>query len=391
MMLAGMRSLRWVGGLFWVVPTLAQAVTFTAMVQWQPSTSPGVVGYHVYARTLTGTYGAPINAGMPTLAGDGTMSSDVGGLDAAVGHAFTVTAYASDGTESALSNELTLPVQLTTTTTSSTTSTTRPPTTTSTSSSTSTTHSTSSTSTTRSTTSTTTSTSPTTTVALGCTTASQCDDGNSCTVDSCDPATGCTHVALQDGAPCDDGDPCATGRLCVTGVCQVPGAALTGADVVGDSAVEMAITKFSLTRHGRSGFRLVARASFQPRMPVEPDRSGMTIELDDASGSALFSASVPADMFEANYGRTRFLYISDRATTAPYAGLRILKVMTGGRSVIVIAKATVPASPLPSPELAGEPLRWKRTDSTLAWTLRWGTTCVSNPVKCHPRKKCPPR
>jgi len=391
MMLAGMRSLRWVGGLFWVVPTLAQAVTFTAMVQWQPSTSPGVVGYHVYARTLTGTYGAPINAGMPTLAGDGTMSSDVGGLDAAVGHAFTVTAYASDGTESALSNELTLPVQLTTTTTSSTTSTTRPPTTTSTSSSTSTTHTTSSTSTTRSTTSTTTSTSPTTTVALGCTTASQCDDGNSCTVDSCDPATGCTHVALQDGAPCDDGDPCATGRLCVTGVCQVPGAALTGADVVGDSAVEMAITKFSLTRHGRSGFRLVARASFQPRMPVEPDRSGMTIELDDASGSALFSASVPADMFEANYGRTRFLYISDRATTAPYAGLRILKVMTGGRSVIVIAKATVPASPLPSPELAGEPLRWKRTDSTLAWTLRWGTTCVSNPVKCHPRKKCPPR
>ena len=390
-MLAGMRSLRWVGGLFWVVPTLAQAVTFTAMVQWQPSTSPGVVGYHVYARTLTGTYGAPINAGMPTLAGDGTMSSDVGGLDAAVGHAFTVTAYASDGTESALSNELTLPVQLTTTTTSSTTSTTRPPTTTSTSSSTSTTHSTSSTSTTRSTTSTTTSTSPTTTVALGCTTASQCDDGNSCTVDSCDPATGCTHVALQDGAPCDDGDPCATGRLCVTGVCQVPGAALTGADVVGDSAVEMAITKFSLTRHGRSGFRLVARASFQPRMPVEPDRSGMTIELDDASGIALFSASVPADMFEANYGRTRFLYISDRATTAPYAGLRILKVMTGGRSVIVIAKATVPASPLPSPELAGEPLRWKRTDSTLAWTLRWGTTCVSNPVKCHPRKKCPPR
>src|SRR5439155_1753736 len=250
MMLAGMRSLRWVGGLFWVVPTLAQAVTFTAMVQWQPSTSPGVVGYHVYARTLTGTYGAPSNAGMPTLAGDGTMSSDVGGLDAAVGHAFTVTAYASDGTESALSNELTLPVQLTTTTTSSTTSTTRPPTTTSTSSSstststthttsststtttppttptttppptttttsssTSTTHSTSSTSTTRSTTSTTTSTSPTTTVALGCTTASQCDDGNSCTVDSCDPATGCTHVALQDGAPCDGGDPCATGRL----------------------------------------------------------------------------------------------------------------------------------------------------------------------------------
>ena len=110
MLLAGVRSLRWLGGLFWVVPTLAQAVTFTAMVRWQLSTSPGVVGSHVYARTLTGTYGAPINAGMPTLAGDGTMTFDVAGLDAAVGHAFTVSAYASDGTESAFSNELTLPV-----------------------------------------------------------------------------------------------------------------------------------------------------------------------------------------------------------------------------------------------------------------------------------------
>src|SRR5437870_1395015 len=126
MMLAGMRSLRWVGGLFWVVPTLAQAVTFTAMVQWQPSTSPGVVGYHVYARTLTGTYGATITAAMPTLAGDATTTTDGSGLDAAGGHTSTLTAYASAWTDTALSTALTLPAQLTTTSTSSTTSTTTP-------------------------------------------------------------------------------------------------------------------------------------------------------------------------------------------------------------------------------------------------------------------------
>jgi hypothetical protein len=177
----------------------------------------------------------------------------------------------------------------------------------------------------------------------------------------------------------------------MAGVCQVLAADGAGADVVNDEAVEMVITKFVLRRHGRSGLGLMARASFQPRMPVEPDRTGMTVEVDDTSGSALYSASVPADMFEANYARTRFLYVADRTTTAPYAGLRSLKVMTGGRSVVVTARATVPASLLPSPTLAGEPLRWERTRSTLAWTLRWDTRCVSHPVKCSPRKKCPPR
>ena len=47
---------------------------------------------------------------------------------------------------------------------------------------------------------------------------SGCDDGNPCTDDSCDPDTGCVHVANED--PCDDGDACTTPGKCVDTVCE---------------------------------------------------------------------------------------------------------------------------------------------------------------------------
>lgn len=48
-----------------------------------------------------------------------------------------------------------------------------------------------------------------------------CDDGNPCTADTCDPATGCAHVAQGQGEiECDDGDPCTELDRCHDGVCQ---------------------------------------------------------------------------------------------------------------------------------------------------------------------------
>src|SRR5262249_23172799 len=35
-----------------------------------------------------------------------------------------------------------------------------------------------------------------------------CDDRNFCTADFCDPANGCGHTAVSDGAACGDADPC---------------------------------------------------------------------------------------------------------------------------------------------------------------------------------------
>ena len=44
-----------------------------------------------------------------------------------------------------------------------------------------------------------------------------CDDGNACTVDSCNPASGCTHAA--GGGACDDGDACTISDTCSGGAC----------------------------------------------------------------------------------------------------------------------------------------------------------------------------
>ena len=53
--------------------------------------------------------------------------------------------------------------------------------------------------------------------------AQSCDDGNGCTIDSCDMASGCTHVD-DDGAQCEDGSVCSEADACLTGKC-VPGQA----------------------------------------------------------------------------------------------------------------------------------------------------------------------
>jgi len=44
-----------------------------------------------------------------------------------------------------------------------------------------------------------------------------CDDGNVCTADSCNPATGCTHTNVP--APCDDGNACTSPDACSAGRC----------------------------------------------------------------------------------------------------------------------------------------------------------------------------
>src|SRR5262249_1733128 len=90
-------------------PTIAVAETFAVRLRWQPSADPSVSGYRAYVRRLDPSYGPPQDLGLPALEIDGTLSSILGGLDAASGYAFALTAYLADGTESGLSNELEVP------------------------------------------------------------------------------------------------------------------------------------------------------------------------------------------------------------------------------------------------------------------------------------------
>ncbi len=45
------------------------------------------------------------------------------------------------------------------------------------------------------------------------------DDNDPCTIDSCNEASGASHVAAADGTPCPDGNRCNGDELCVAGTC----------------------------------------------------------------------------------------------------------------------------------------------------------------------------
>src|SRR5262245_34265885 len=91
-----------------VVPAVASAAQYQARVRWMPGGTEPVAGYRIYQRTLGGVYGEPIDAGLPAPATDGTFDHVWPNLDTALGYAFVVTAYLTDGTESLASNELEL-------------------------------------------------------------------------------------------------------------------------------------------------------------------------------------------------------------------------------------------------------------------------------------------
>jgi probable HAF family extracellular repeat protein len=50
-----------------------------------------------------------------------------------------------------------------------------------------------------------------------------CDDQDPCTIDTCVPATGCSHPAAADGTTCSDGNPCNGPDRCSGGTCRSSG------------------------------------------------------------------------------------------------------------------------------------------------------------------------
>ena len=78
--------------------TASATSTTTAMLSWEPSPSPNVIGYRVYIGTTSGVYSSSINVGSATTC---TFSN------LAVGnYYFAVRAYSASGAESGYSNEV---------------------------------------------------------------------------------------------------------------------------------------------------------------------------------------------------------------------------------------------------------------------------------------------
>ena len=106
------------------------AVPRAVSIRWQPSPTPGVVGYRVYVRQVTdAAFAPPLEVGLPTPANDGTMSATLTGYDDGVDWVFALSAVGTGNDESGLSNPITLGgtgTGSTITTTSTTTSTTVP-------------------------------------------------------------------------------------------------------------------------------------------------------------------------------------------------------------------------------------------------------------------------
>src|SRR5690348_18361279 len=88
-----------------LAPLTANAAPYAARVRWQPSADASVAGYRVYMQAGTGSMAMVVDAGMPALASDGTLSAVVSGLAPCVTHGFGITAYRADGSESPVSNE----------------------------------------------------------------------------------------------------------------------------------------------------------------------------------------------------------------------------------------------------------------------------------------------
>ncbi|MFN8544286.1 MAG: fibronectin type III domain-containing protein [Candidatus Binatia bacterium] len=400
------RAATW--SLLWLLlgwATASDAATRSASVRWSPSASGSPAGYHVYVHAVGQAYGAPLDAGLPTPAGDGSLSYTVPDLDTAITYVFGLRAYAGDGSESALSNEITLTAVTSTTTTTTTstststsTTTTRPPTTTTSSTlrpptTTSTTRPSTSTTTTTlpagpgSTTTTSTSTTSTTLEPAecagdadcadedACTEHERCTDGrcvrdaivcegaDACATARCDAQAGCVTEPLPDGTACDGSDPCVPG-VCNGGACTQP-----AADVArGRDEHYLAVSRFVLRAEGRRR-RLVAQASFAVRDDIDPTATGGTLEVRTDDGAVLYRADVPGTTFRPNRSRRAFRYTVRPGRRAPAQanGLSKLVVKTSGTTADVTVAGSAPE------------FETVAREASLQWVLRVGTQCVRAP------------
>src|SRR5262245_14534617 len=353
-----------------LLATGAQGATRSAVVRWSASPSASVAGYRVYVRPVGSVVGVPRNAGLPTPAGDGSLSFVVSGLDTTASYGFAVTTVTPTA-ESPLSNEIVLEGTAP-----------PPPTTTSTAP-----HRRTTTTTITSTTSTSSTTS--TTLGPACVTDADCVDADACTTNErceaghctldpvvcpdagacaeavCDPVTGCRVDPLPEGSDCETDDPCVPGT-CNAGVCVSPEPLAHGR---APDTHFLAVSRFVL-HGGHAGRRLLARASFAVEGTIDPTAGGGLLQLRDASGEILYEADMPGPTWRANRSRRAFRYAASSTRRAPATAHGLTKIVL--RIHGTIADVSVAGS---SPDLA--PIA---RQPALGVVLALGDRCVRDPA-----------
>jgi hypothetical protein len=217
-----------------------------------------------------------------------------------------------------------------------------------------------------------------------------CESGGRCDLTTCDPALGCQLTALPDGSSCEDGDPCTSGETCRGGECVRPQAATIQAAAAG-SGETLVVSKFALKNAGKRGTRLSARGTFAAFSTLDPRSNEVRLDVRDAEGYSVYSASVPGSAFVPDRGGTRFLYWIPEGQTPVYNGLQKLLLVMNGDSVDIVAKGLIPpsedavvpaaltASAAPkSPKSSSSSSTYE--DTTLAWAMHLFDGCVSDPT-----------
>jgi hypothetical protein len=350
-----------------LVALAARAEAGGARIRWSASVDPRVTGYRVYMRQAGAVYGAPLDAGRPTAAADGSLAYVVSGLTTGKSYYFAVSAYtAAPVLESRISQEIVLgsinPCTIDRCTT------------------------------------------PTScdirTAADGsscddglfcngiavcqggvCTNgpAPSCSDGVACTVDHCDEALArCVHVA-QPGccltnADCVDTDPCTTAEHCAAGACVslatiCPASSCAAAfcdpqfgcglmptpdGVNCDEFCDVLVSRRFTIRNnlGDAAFKL--RASFQPAEPLDPSGANVSLEVADMTGAMVYGGVIPGALVTSNRARTKFAYKAARGVTLLTGGISAisLKVRNGVWTLNARGAATPLIDALGQAELA---------------------------------------
>jgi len=214
-----------------------------------------------------------------------------------------------------------------------------------------------------------------------CTTSDRCSAGRcvgaetttcpvpgACAVGRCDAALGCVSDRVPDGTPCDDGNACTRNDACSAGVCGA----------VPSTASLMTVERFAARSIGATEQRLRGRATLPGGAALELDRAGMTLEIEDASGTPLYGVDLPGSAF-----LPQSRAAGSRASIRPGADptIRRLALRTRGEDAslrfTIVGKGLLPPGSNAVTLKVRPPKGCSRTKSLACTTGHTGVTCAA--------------